>query len=373
MKINFNVGSILVNNALNKNDRLLSKSVEKLSTGYKINSAKDDPAGLAISKRMRAQIRGLETAVNNAGTGVSVVEIAEGALAEVGEMVQRISELSIKAANGLLTDNDRMAINDEAQQLKTEITRIAETTQYNGQGLLDGTFGERGYTNNLDVTVANYSDEVSKGTYNINITKSGKEEIDGKITEDVEATLGAGFPDDSVLSTEGNRITVIAPNGFKMQCVVDESIVVTGAGGVGVGVAIDVTGIGGMRTQIGANEGQILEIRIPIISLKEMSIEFLDLSTMKGAQDAMDSIEVAHSFVMKTRSRLGAYQNRLEHTISSLNITGENLNQSYSRIMDVDMAKEMTEFTKLQVMTQAGTSMLAQSNERPQLVLQLLR
>lgn len=367
MKINFNIGAVLVNNSLNKNDNLLSNSLEKLSTGYRINSAKDDPAGLAISKRMRAQIDGLDAATNNANTGISVVEIAEGALTEVQNMVQRISELSVKAANGSITDDDRNAINDEVQQLKTEITRISEATEYNGKGLLDGTFEPKGFTDNLDVKVANYSDEVSKGEYEIEITQAGEVDENGVIVQNVEATLGDGFPDGAVLTTEGNRITVKAPNGFEVNLNVGEAIVPPS------NVTIDVTGIGGMRTQIGANEGQILDIKIPRVSLEEMSIEFLDLSTEESSLAAMDSITVAHDFILDIRSKLGAYQNRLEHTISSLDVTGENLTASYSRIMDVDMAKEMTEFTKLQVMTQAGTSMLAQSNQRPQQVLQLLQ
>ena len=147
MRINYNVSAMLSNNALSTNDDLLSKSLERLSSGLKINHAKDNPAGLAMSKRMNAQIEGLSVANQNASDGVSIIEIADGAMTEISEMLQRINELSVKAANGIMTDDDRATVQDEVKQLKEEITRISDVTEFNGQKLLNGEYDLKGYTN----------------------------------------------------------------------------------------------------------------------------------------------------------------------------------------------------------------------------------
>ena len=149
MRINYNVSAMLSNNALSTNDDLLSKSLERLSSGLKINHAKDNPAGLAMSKRMNAQIEGLSVANQNASDGVSIIEIADGAMTEISEMLQRINELSVKAANGTMTDDDRATIQDEVAQLKEEITRISDTTEFNGQKLLNGEFDLKGSSDTL--------------------------------------------------------------------------------------------------------------------------------------------------------------------------------------------------------------------------------
>lgn len=157
MRINYNVSAMLSNNALSTNDDLLSKSLERLSSGLKINHAKDNPAGLAMSKRMNAQIEGLSVANQNASDGVSIIEIADGAMTEISEMLQRINELSVKAANGIMTDDDRATVQDEVKQLKEEITRISDVTEFNGQKLLNGEYDLKGYTNKQEVKVNYYS------------------------------------------------------------------------------------------------------------------------------------------------------------------------------------------------------------------------
>ena len=151
MRINYNVSAMLSNNALSNNDDLLAQSLQRLSSGYKINSAKDNPAGLAMAKRMNAQIEGLKVANQNASDGVSVIETADGAMTEISEMLQRMNELSIQAANGTMSASDRETIQDEIAQLKEEVTRIAQTTEFNGQKILDGTFSLKGYTNIKEV------------------------------------------------------------------------------------------------------------------------------------------------------------------------------------------------------------------------------
>lgn len=383
MRINYNVSAMLSNNALANNDSLLAQSLERLSSGLKINHAKDNPAGLAMAKRMNAQLEGLSVANQNASDGVSIIEIADGAMTEISEMLQRMNELAVKAANGTMADTDRQTIQEEIDQLKEEITRVSETTEFNGQKLLNGEFEYKGYTNNLDVKVNGYSDEVSAKVYTINQLVLSKKEENGNYTVDIEdMILGDGFPAGTTASVKDDILTLKADTGFEIRLDIS-GIDFTGADSVTIAdtaatpaipaLEIDATGIGAMRLQVGANEGQVLAVEIPAISLKNMEIENVDVSTKEGALDAIDRVDSAVKYVSGIRGRLGAYQNRLESTINSLDITSENMTAAYSRIMDVDMAEEMTQYTTAQVLTQAGTSMLAQANERPSQVLQLLQ
>lgn len=365
MKINFNMSAIIANNALSNSDNKLSDSLEKLSSGFKINHAKDNAAGLAISKRMNLQIKGLSNAASIANNGISVIETAEGALSEVHSMIARMKELAVQSSNGTCTSADRDAIQNEIVQLKEEIERLSKDTEYNGQSLLDGSFDLKGYSDNAGVKVDYYSDETPIDNYEITGIVPAVFDVNGNVITNASIDpFGTDFPTDSVYSAEGNQIKITASNGFEINITLDP---------LATGVAdLEIAGIGAMTMQIGANEGQELNIRIPKISLKNLDIDTVDLSTREGALASLDSIDNATAYVSKVRSRLGAYQNRLEHTISSLDISGENMTSAYSRIMDVDMASEMTEYTKYQIMSQAGTSMLAQANERPQKVLQLL-
>ncbi|MGN0168772.1 MAG: flagellin [Acetatifactor sp.] len=385
MRINYNVSAMLSNNALANNDSLLAQSLERLSSGLKINHAKDNPAGLAMAKRMNAQLEGLSVANQNASDGVSIIEIADGAMTEISEMLQRINELAIKSANGIMSDSDRETVQEEVAQLKEEITRISETTEFNGQKLLNGEFEYKGYTNNLGIKVNGYSEEVATKVYTIDeVTISAEKDEDGSYKVDTEnIKLGDGFPEGTVASVKDNILTLKADTGFEMRLDISgvdfggqDSVTIKDDAATTDKVEalqIDVTGIGAMRLQIGANEGQILAVEIPAISLQNMEIENIDVSTGEGALDAIERVDSAIKYVSGVRGRLGAYQNRLESTINSLDITSENMTAAYSRIMDVDMAEEMTQYTTAQVLTQAGTSMLAQANERPSQVLQLLQ
>lgn len=373
MKINFNMSAVIASNALNKNESKLSTSLERLSSGLKINSAKDNPAGLAISKKMNAQITGVTRSTQNAKDGISVIETAEGGLSEIQDMVHRLSELSVKSASGAITDTDRESIQAEVEELKEEIERIAKDTQFNGQSLLDGSFGLKAYASELGVKVETYSESVPSKEYTISsivaVNVFGVPLDPPTIVLKQDGSADA-FPADATVSSDGMFATITASNGFEMSITLDPAII-----GVGLlsDITIDATGIGSMRLQIGANEGQVLKLNIPQISTRNLGISEMDISTEAGAAEALSATEKANAFISKARSRLGAYQNRLEHTISSLDITNENMTSAYSRIMDVDMATEMTEYMTNQVLTQAGTSMLAQANERPQSVLQLLQ
>jgi len=376
---------MISNNALRNSDNLLAKSLERLSSGMKINSAKDNPAGLAMAKRMNAQIEGVSVASSNAGDGVSIIETADGAMSEISEMLQRLNELAVKSANGLNSDSDREVIQEEVDQLKEEITRVADVTEFNGQKLLNGQFSLKGYTDNVDVKVKSYSTDVAATVYEIKKITVDKEiiEVDdgkgnkvqketGEYTVEVEGLEEGGFPKGAKASIKNRMVNIQGINGFEMVLDLnaynfeDVPFEIND-------LHVDATGIGAMRLQIGANEGQILGAVIPEISLRDMGIEDLDLSTKDSATEAIDRIDGAMQYVSSVRGRLGAYQNRLESTIDTLDITSENMTAAYSRIMDVDMAEEMTNYTTYQVLTQAGTSMLAQANERPSQVLQLLQ
>lgn len=369
MRINYNISAMLANKALGKNDSKLSASSERLSTGYKINSAKDNPSGLAIAKRMNMQLRGLSNASQNASDGVSVVQTAEGTMQEMQDMIQRMSELAVQSANGTNTEKEREMIEMEIDQLKEEIDRVAKDTEFNGKKLLNGDCDLKGFTNTKGVKVTYYADEVSVGKYTVSAINPTYD-ADGNLMDRSVTLKTSGddaFPPDSYISYEGNRVTVTAADSFEVSFSLDETF--TGASDV----VLDLTGLGAMRIQIGANEGEVMEIRIPEISLEALGLDKVDLTTKEGSVKAIDQTKNANSYISKIRARLGAYQNRLEHTTASLDLTHENMTGAYSRILDTDMAEEMTEYTNLQVLTQAGVSMLAQANERPQQVLQLLQ
>ena len=382
MRINYNVSAMLSNNALANNDNLLAQSLERLSSGLKINHAKDNPAGLAMAKRMNAQIEGLSKANDNANDGISVIETADGAMTEISEMLQRMNELAIKAANGPMSDSDRETVQDEVSQLKEEVTRISETLEFNGQKLLNGEFELKGYVyGDLDVKVSEYSKEVPAKKYTINEISIEKEMINGEETGNYIVTkldIGNEFPAGATAQvSKDNLLTIKGANGFEMTldlAKIDLEKSLENQTDVTIqNLTVDITGIGAMRLQVGANEGQVLAVEIPAISLRNMGIENLDVSTKEGALKGIGDIDKAVKYVSDVRGRLGAYQNRLESTVNSLDVTSENMTAAYSRIMDSDMAEEMTNYSTYQVLTQAGTSMLAQANQRPSQVLQLLQ
>ncbi|MCM1121133.1 MAG: flagellin [Eubacterium sp.] len=385
MKISYNSAAMHANNALNASDKRLSQSLKKLSSGLKVTASKDNPSGYAIGRRMNTQIAGIAVATQNSNRGISIIETADGALTEVHDMLQRMNELAVKGETGTLTSTDRQTLDEELQQLKDEVVRIARDTEFNGQPLLDGSFDLRGYTNSQAAKVDYYSDEVVAKEYTIkNLTVIY--DAEGKI--DLEAMknatppvieFGPEFPAGvEVTEVTQNKITITGNQDFKMTLAITppatgNSVVCAPTGNPAGPLKIDITGIGSMDMQTGANEGQQLEIRIPTISLDRLGIEKTNVLTAESSDDANVEIKGAIKYVSDVRSRLGAYQNRLEHTVSNLSITNENMTASYSRIMDADMAEEMTTYTTEQVISQAATSMLAQANERPSQVLQLLQ
>ncbi|SEO59283.1 flagellin [Amphibacillus marinus] len=268
MIINNNIPALNTHRQLGINQGNLQKSMEKLSSGLRINRAGDDAAGLAISEKMRAQIRGLDQASRNAQDGISLIQTAEGALDETHSILQRMRELAVQSSNDTNTEADRAELQKEVAALQEEITRIAETTEFNTQNLLGG---------ELEVTF-----------------------------------------------------------------------------------------------HIGANEGQAIQVSIEDMTAEGLGVNAIAIETQEGADAAITTIQEAIDLVSAQRSALGAVQNRLEHTIANLDNSSENLSAAESRIRDVDMAKEMMEMTKANILSQASQSMLAQANQMPQSVLQLL-
>ncbi|MBQ7564035.1 MAG: flagellin [Lachnospiraceae bacterium] len=373
VRVNPNIQAMITNSVLQANERSFTKSSDKMTSGYKITSARDNPAGYALSAKMHSKLSNLEKANQNASNGINVVQTAEGALAEVQNMVQRMKELSVQAANGTNTTEDRDAIQMEVGQLLKEINRISGDTHYNTQGLLSGEQDLKGYAvNSKYVTVETYSPKLptdkdyvlefnADGTLNIDQTRAasdgfrtGSFDITEYLTED---------------NTTMNRITYTNRNGSQLVLDCEKNAIAAGT----KSITLEINGIGGMKIQSGALEGQEINLAIPELSLKNMHLDSIDMRTEEGAKDAMAKLDYALSYVSDIRSKLGAWQNRLEETITSLAENQENLTAAYSNIKDVDMAEEMVEYTRLQVLTQAGVSMLTQANEAPQQALQLLQ
>ena len=372
MKVNSNIQAMIAGNVLRGNETRQSESTERLSSGYRLNRAKDNPAGMAISNRMRAQIESLNKANQNASNAVNVIETAEGALSEIQDMVQRISELSVKAANGTNTEEDREAIQSEVDQLTKEIDRIARDTEYNGQKLLNGEQGLKGYLTNMTganntsgLSVVSYDPDFPLNSISISFDKYSWGQV-----RDPQVNGGNSFD----VKADGNIISITSREGAKLVVKAEDSLGTDySTTDNRIRANLDLSGVGGMKIQVGAAEGQEINIVIPRVSSDTLGISNLNLRYEKGARDAIESAKSAISYISSVRSRLGAYENRFENTISNLDVATENLTKSYSTIKDTDMADEMVEYTTLQVLVQAGTSMLSQANEQPQQALQLLQ
>ncbi len=394
MRIQHNLNAMNSLRQLGANNTNTGKNLEKLSSGYKINRAGDDAAGLAISEKMRGQIRGLEQAQNNANDGISLIQTAEGGLNETHDILQRMRELAVQSANGTYQDSvDRENLNKELNALKSEIDRISSSTHFNKINLLDGNLG--GYkTADIDAGTSNITHVSVKGgalstadDIVLNTTTAGGIDIAQVGSSALADLASAGI----TFEIEGNAgssgiITIRAivadtatvANKEKYEGL--EITVAVGEGGIKAGattgVTADITSASkGVKFQIGANgrEDQQVELVVGDMSSKGLSIDTINVATQDAANDAIASIDNAINTVSGTRADLGALQNRLEHTVNNLGVTSENLTAAESRIRDVDMAKEMMEYTKNNILSQAAQAMLAQANQQPQGVLQLLQ
>ena len=476
MKVNQNIAAVISNTQLLRTEDKLTAAIERLSSGLRINNAKDDPAGLAISNKMKQQIDGIEQASRNTQDGTSALNTADGALNEVVSIIQRMHELAVQAANDTNTVEDREASQQEIVALRKEIDRISKDTEFNTKTLLDGTLDARVYANGADRVYV--SDYVPTGTYKVNVTSMAdeatfttmndlvteiknnldqdksvvlnvngfkheivyragltdediKESIryaaekgevdteiaaDGKVTftsqklgseaelnisyavkekdkDDIETSItttpiglkdavvtlrkkpaatDSNFESSATATTIGNRVTITDKGGFSMDFSIDSDLVDPTDNTKISSITFEVTDIGTMNIQSGANEAQQISVRIPEISSESLYLDKIDLTTINGATLAMDTLDAALARVSEVRSRIGAYSNRMEHANASLGQTDEDLTAAFSRIKDIDMATEMVEYANQQVLQQAATSVLSQANDIPQQVLQLL-
>ncbi len=528
MRINNNMSAVITNNKLLGTEGSLSDVMEKLSSGFNINHASDNPSGIAIAAKMQAQIDGLDQASTNGSDGISVLQTAEGALNEVTGMIQRMRELAVQAANGTNSDDEKEAIQKEINSLLEEIDRVADTTEFNSINLLNGSLDTRIYADHC--TRMQSSNKVPAGIYQLDIVKAAtqgtasttastggnitetvtndylnettvtaitvpdnsnfKDYIDGtnwtvtkngtqtasgsglgisgtitingygiqlmqgasgesvygqlrdacekagviisnpnelleirsekfgakanlkvelssvefakalgfsesdftagengpviekvgtdakvNLYKDDQDTVPSLFGKQATVNYDGNHITVKDTKGFELSFYAEAGFdqqsdtATTNKGRI----TFNVTDIGSMSLQVGANKGQSIDVRIAAVTTEFMYIDKVNVTKMDGPEDAMDALGTALNYVTAVRSQLGAYENRLDHTTKSLDATEENMTSAISRIEDTDMATTMVEYTKLNVLEQAGVSALAQANELPQLALQLLQ
>jgi len=425
LRINQNIAAQNAYRNLSVTDNQMSKSLEKLSSGFRINRAADDAAGLSISEGLRAQIGGLKVAVRNTQDGVSVAQTAEGSMNEVTSILQRMRDLSVQAANSGATDTAASdAANKEMAQLNAELNRIGETTSFGKQKLLDGTFGNTKSTTSSPVvaTTAGAAGQIpaaaiGTGTYTFKLEQVGGltqdpagndisaagtpitvtvNQLSATATaQDLAKAVNAGL--ETALKQhgfQGNEITMSAKvnsqnvTTYKVSGSGDFTItndatltpasaidLTTGAntGGLGIDFTANRANTGGNngRFQVGANANQKIAIAIGAVDSEALGTAALNLTS--NPDGAITILDKALSSISDSRASLGAVQNRFEHTVNNLNVTVENLAASESRIRDTDMAQEMVAFTRSQILTQAGTSMLSQANQSAQNVLSLLR
>lgn len=447
MRINHNIAALNTYRQLTTNTTNTSKSLEKLSSGLKINRAGDDAAGLAISEKMRGQIRGLDQASSNAQDGISLIQTAEGALNETQSILQRMRELAVQASNDTNTSKDREEIQKEIDQLTQEIDRIGNTTEFNTKKLLNGGASVSASIAGTDaarISVSGGSADTKVGS-SVAITAWTQATADTVTTTATFATANTALAASSTITINGtsfnlagetvqNAVNTINSAGLgvtasyttgagitftsdtvgsKSNMVIsgqggsfasgavtqgtDATVTITGGdsysangntitmtGGDAKGLEFSVSGAtgaatitvdsnGGLNMHIGANENQTMYISVGDMRASALSVDSIDVTSKENAETSITTIQNALDKVSSERAKLGAYQNRLEHTINNLGTTSENLTASESRIRDVDMAKEMMSFTKNNILSQAAQAMLAQANQQPQSVLQLLQ
>jgi flagellin len=387
LRINQNIAAMNAYRNLSVTDGQMAKSLEKLSSGFRINRAADDAAGLSISEGLRAQVGGLKVAVRNAQDGISVVQTAEGAMNEVHSILGRMRDLAVQASSsGSQDTNARTAAQTELTQLNAELNRIGSTTKFGSVSLLNGsaatvtgavtggttgalsgasfdlsgTFGGVAVAETVNVADNTYA---NAGSYQTALQNA----IDNALTTDGAAAGSVK----ATVSDVGGGVWKVELSSAAVGNAGTFAIANSDAVGVDNGTSNAQANTLSQTFQIGANNGETLAVSFNGISASILGTASLDL--VNSASSAITALDTAIQTVSTNRANLGAVQNRLEHTISNLSVAAENLSASESRIRDTDMAQEMVSFTRSQILTQAGTAMLAQANQAPQQVLQLLR
>lgn len=374
VNVNTNVSAMTAQRYLNNANNAQQTSMERLSSGSKINSAKDDAAGLQISNRLNVQSRGLDVAVRNANDGISIAQTAEGAMNETTNILQRMRDLSLQSSNGSNSKSERVAIQEEVTALNDELNRIAETTSFGGNKLLNGTHGTKSFqigadngeavmlqlkdmrSDNAQMGGKSYQTENAKDkdwnvqagsndlklSFTDNFGQAQEIDINAKAGDDIEelATYINGQQDSVKASvTEDGKLQMFTGNNK---------------------VSGDVSFSGGLAGELGIQAG------------KEVTVDAIDVTSVGGAQESVAVIDAALKYVDSHRAELGAFQNRFDHAISNLDNINENVNASKSRIKDTDFAKETTQMTKSQILSQASSSILAQAKQAPNSALSLL-
>lgn len=388
MIINHNMNALNAHRNMGVNNTAAGKSMEKLSSGLRINRAGDDAAGLAISEKMRGQIRGLTQASRNSADGISMIQTAEGALNETTNILQRMRELAVQASNDTNTTSDREEIQKEINALTEEVDRIANNTEFNTQKLLNGSkSGEEGdlvrekvtaVKGKFKITFANAiqnDDKIIIDGKQIKITDATavQNEINTALTGKYTAVYDAGKKELTLTQVEGSdkyeMIAKLNGDAGKANVIVDTN---------GITARDEELSEGKVSVQVGANASQSMSIEIGDMRAKALNIvndrgQGLSVETAQSANEAITAFDAALNAVSSQRANLGAVQNRLEYTISNLDNTAENLTSAESTLRDVDMAKEMMEYSKNNILNQAAQAMISQANQQPQNVLQLLR
>ena len=374
VNVNTNVSAMTAQRYLNNANSAQQTSMERLASGSKINSAKDDAAGLQISNRLNVQSRGLDVAVRNANDGISIAQTAEGAMNETTNILQRMRDLSLQSANGSNSKSERVAIQEEVTALNDELNRIAETTSFGGNKLLNGTHGTKSFqigadngeavmlqlkdmrSDNAQMGGKSYQTENAKDkdwnvqagsndlklSFTDNFGQAQEIDINAKAGDDIEelATYINGQQDSVKASvTEDGKLQMFTGNNK---------------------VSGDVSFSGGLAGELGIQAG------------KDVTVDTIDVTSVGGAQESVAIIDAALKYVDSHRAELGAFQNRFDHAISNLDNINENVNASKSRIKDTDFAKETTQMTKSQILSQASSSILAQAKQAPNSALSLL-
>lgn len=382
MIINHNLQAMNSHRQLGINNAAQAKSIEKLSSGLRINRAGDDAAGLAISEKMRGQIRGLDQASRNAQDGISLIQTAEGALNETHAILQRMRELAVQASNDTNTDADRAELQKEVNQLIEEIDRISDTTEFNTKKLLNGDrvgvqvkaqevgFEENNTSSFTAIAAASTAANsiTEDNTYNVKITKASGTGTSATYT--ISWADKAGNAGTVSVSASGGSVTIgeakLTIGALTTANIGDEATFTTRQ-------AVEELEDKSLTYQIGANSSQTMNVDISEMSASALHVSDIKVTSAQAAEASISAINRAIEQVSAERSKLGAFQNRLEHSIKNLDTASENLQASESRIRDVDMAKEMMNQTRNNILSQAAQAMLAQANQAPQGVLQLLR
>lgn len=380
--VNTNVAAMTTQRYLNKATNELNTSMERLSSGHKINSAKDDAAGLQISNRLTAQSRGLDVAMRNANDGISIAQTAEGAMNEATSVMQRMRDLALQSSNGTNSPAERQAINEESMALIDELNRIAETTSFGGRRLLNGSFGDASFQIGASAGEAmimaltsiraddirmggvtffaengkdqDWGVDPTKAELNITLPGLGKDE-DGNV-EDLEININAKAGDDieelaTYINGKSEMINASVSEDGKLQIFVAHP-----------NVQGDISISGSLASELGLSDEPF-----------RSSVQDIDMTSVQSSQNAVSVLDAALKYVDSQRADLGAKQNRLSHSINNLANIQENVDASNSRIKDTDFAKETTQLTKAQILQQASTSILAQAKQLPNSAMSLLQ